>query len=186
MPITGVSSCLDFARTNHKASRGVTVTARRSDPARARMTVSAIGRNIFPSIPVSAKIGTYTRMMMPTARVMGRRTSRPAAWISLSLSSWLMAPFFANRRRMLSTITTEPSTSNPKSMAPRLMRLPESPTCIIPVNAINIDSGMADATITPARRSPRKKNRTAMTRSPPSSRLLRTVRITFETKMVRS
>ena len=83
-------------------------------------------------------------------------------------------------------MTTEPSTSRPKSMAPKLMRLPESPACIMPVKAINIDRGIAEATMRPDRRSPRNRNSTAMTRSPPSRRLLRTVVMTLDTKIVRS
>ena len=83
-------------------------------------------------------------------------------------------------------MTTDPSTNNPKSMAPRLIRLPESPACIMPVKAISMARGMAEATISPARRSPRKRNSTAMTSRPPSSRLLRTVVMTLDTKIVRS
>lgn len=44
-------------RANHEASTGVTVTASTNDPARARITVNAIGWNIFPSIPAKLRIG---------------------------------------------------------------------------------------------------------------------------------
>ena len=184
--MTRVSCRFAPVRTNQYDSSGVTVTARSREPARAMITVNAIGRNILPSIPVRARIGTYTRMMMLTARVMGRRTSRPAASTVARRSSRLRTGLSASRRRMLSIMTTDPSTNNPKSMAPRLIRLPESPACIMPVKAISMARGMADATIRPARRSPRKRNSTATTSRPPSSRLLRTVVMTLDTKIVRS
>ena len=60
-------------------------------------------------------------------------------------------------------------------MAPRLIRLPAMPTRSIIVTAKSIESGMAEATISPARRFPRKANRTAMTRTAPSNRFRSTV-----------
>ena len=58
---------------------------------------------------------------------------------------------------MFSIITTEPSTIRPKSIAPRLIRLPDTPACNIPVNAKSIDSGIADATMRPPRRLPKQQ-----------------------------
>jgi hypothetical protein len=55
-------------------------------------------------------------------------------------------------------------------MAPRLMRFPEMPARFIPVNATSIDSGIADATISPPRRFPSVSSSTAITSTPPSNR----------------
>ena len=41
----------------YEHSTGIRVMASSSAPANAKMTVSAIGLNIFPSMPVSARIG---------------------------------------------------------------------------------------------------------------------------------
>ena len=41
----------------------------------ASTTVMAIGWNIFPSMPVSAKMGRYTAVMMPMPNRLGRMTS---------------------------------------------------------------------------------------------------------------
>jgi hypothetical protein len=60
---------------------------------------------------------------------------------------------------------------SPKSIAPKLIRFPEMPVLSIPVNAISMDSGMADATINPERIFPRNKNNMAITNNPPSHRL---------------
>jgi len=87
---------------------------------------------------------------------------------------------------MFSIITTEPSTINPKSIAPRLIRLPEMPAFSMPVNANNIDNGIADATIRPPRTLPSSSSRTATTRMPPSSRFLETVQMVLFTRVVRS
>jgi hypothetical protein len=48
-----------FTRVRRKmlASRGITVKESTSEPASAKTTVSAIGRNIFPSTPWSVRIG---------------------------------------------------------------------------------------------------------------------------------
>ena len=87
---------------------------------------------------------------------------------------------------MFSIITTEPSTISPKSIAPRLIRLPEIPSCFMAMNAASIDSGIAEATIRPPRRLPSSSSSTTMTRSPPSIRFFATVRIVRRTRSVRS
>ena len=70
-------------------------------------------------------------------------------------------------------------------MAPRLIRLPAMPTRSIIVTAKSIESGMAEATISPARRFPRKAKSTAMTRIAPSNRFRSTVSRTWSTRSVR-
>jgi hypothetical protein len=123
--------------------------------------------------------------MIPTANRMGRPTSVAAARIERrrSAGDWT-AP--AVRRTMFSTMTTEPSTSRPKSIAPRLMRFPEMPARTIAMKATSIDSGIAEATIRPPRRLPRSNRSTAITRRPPSTRFLETVAMTRETRACRS
>src|SRR2546425_206164 len=60
---------------------------------------------------------------------------------------------------MFSTITTAPSMMRPKSIAPRLIRLPEMPKRIMP-SMVNIsESGIASATIKAARQLPSSSNR---------------------------
>ena len=81
---------------------------------------------------------------------------------------------------------TAPSTINPKSMAPRLIRLPESPAAFITITANKSESGMVIATTRPARTSPSKSNSTATTSSAPSSRLVPTVRMVRATSAERS
>ena len=69
----------------------------------------------------------------------------------------------------------EPSTTIPKSMAPRLIRLAVTLKRRIMMNAKSIASGMTEATISPARTLPRKIISTRKTMMAPSIRLLTTV-----------
>ena len=85
-----------------------------------------------------------------------------------------------------STITTELSTTIPKSMAPRLSKLAAMPKCNMPQKANSIDNGMASATMNAARKLPRNRNSTATTNNPPSNKFLRTVSMTKSTSSVRS
>jgi hypothetical protein len=52
-------------------------------PVSASTTVIAIGWNIFPSMPVRAKIGRYTAAMMPRPNRLGRITSAVADAVSV-------------------------------------------------------------------------------------------------------
>ena len=123
-------------------------------------------------------------MMISSPNIVGFRTSTAASRMMssffLSVRSW------ARCLTQFSTMTTELSTTRPKSMAPRLMRLPAMPTRSIIVTAKSIESGMADATMSPARKFPRKAKRTAMTRTAPSKRFRSTVFSTWLTRCVRS
>ena len=78
----------------------------------------------------------------------------------------------ARRRSAFSTRITELSTTRPKSIAPSDMSVPAMPNRSMPLNANSIESGIAAATMRPARRLPRNTNSTAMTRSAPSSRFV--------------
>ena len=62
---------------------------------------------------------------------------------------------------MFSTITTEPSTIIPKSIAPRVRRFAEKPKRSIMMNANRSESGIVIATRIAARRFPKKSTSTA-------------------------
>ena len=78
---------------------------------------------------------------------------------------------------MFSTITTEPSTTIPKSMAPRLIRLAASPNSRMPIKANSMEKGMTVATMSAPDISPRSSRRITMTSMPPSARLVERVRV---------
>ena len=69
----------------------------------------------------------------------------------------------AKRRRQFSTMMTAPSTISPKSSAPRLIRLPETRFCTMPVMVSSIESGMIAAVMSAARKLPSSRNSTTMT-----------------------
>ena len=56
----------------------------------------------------------------------------------------------------------------------------------MPVKVNSIDRGITAAVIMAARKFPKKPNNTTITKIAPSSKLLRTVRIAFSTRLVRS
>ena len=111
--------------------------------------------------------------MINSPNIVGPRTSIAASRTMASFDS----PGAANpsRRTQFSTMITELSTTRPKSMAPRLMRLAEIPVIHIRFDANSIDSGIARETIKPARTFPRRTRSTPITNSPPSARLWITV-----------
>lgn len=142
-------------------------------------SVLAIGVKYFPSMPVSVRIGKKTIRMMITAKVAERTTLPAPAMICSSICLWesFRPRFWRLYRwaRIPSTITIEPSTTMPKSMAPRLIRLAETPNTRMRMKAKSIASGMTDATIRPARTLPRKTISTTKTMIAPSIRLRITV-----------
>jgi hypothetical protein len=80
----------------------------------------------------------------------------------------------------------DPSTTIPKSMAPRLIRLPLRPSAFIAVNATSMANGIAAATMSPPRMLPKSRKSTPITKSAPSARLMPTVRIVRFTRSERS
>ena len=179
------------------ASTGISVIDSTSEPAKAKITVNAIGRNSFPSMPSSVRIGKYTIMMISSPKSVGLRTSTAASRMVLKKVSGTFSgespgrpipaelppekvpdTFLAMRRTQFSTMTTELSTTIPKSMAPRLSRLAAMPKRNMPENAHSIDNGIAKATMPAARRLPRNAKSTAITSKPPSKRLFRAVSMT--------
>ena len=71
-------------------------------------------------------------------------------------------------------------------MAPRLIKLAETPNRCIILKANNNASGMTDAVIKPARQLPKKSNRIKITMSAPSIRFVVTVPMALSTNFVLS
>ena len=71
-------------------------------------------------------------------------------------------------------------------MAPKLIRLALTPNRFMSPNANNIAKGIADATISPARRLPRKSTNTKITINAPSIKFFSTVPIALLTNSVLS
>ena len=81
---------------------------------------------------------------------------------------------------------TEPSTINPKSMAPNDIKFPPTPNIFINIMAKSIDNGITDETIKPALKFPRKNTSTKITINAPSNKLVSTVLIALLTILVLS
>ena len=81
---------------------------------------------------------------------------------------------------------TAPSTSSPKSNAPKLIKFPLTPKRCININANNIDNGITDATTKPALKFPKNKINTNSTINAPSNKFLETVPMAWSTIFVRS
>ena len=90
------------------------------------------------------------------------------------------------RCTIASTIITAPSTISPKSIAPKLMRLPLTPNKFIKIMAKSIAKGITEATISPALKFPNSNTNTNTTISPPSIKFFSTVPIALFTNSVRS
>ena len=111
------------------------------------------------------------------------------AWYtSLSISAALSFPLLpiCKRWTMASTMITAPSTINPKSMAPRLIRLPLTPKIFIMVTAKSKARGITEATTRPARKLPIKSTKMNTTIKAPSRRFFSTVPMALSTSLVRS
>ena len=170
---------------------GMKVTERIMAPNRASITVYAMGWNILPSTPVKVRMGRYTAMMMKTPKMLGRATSLVAEITMANRSSRSSTrprrccPS-ARRRMQFSTMMTAPSTINPKSSAPRLIRLPLMRPWTIPVMVNSMEKGMTHAVISAARMFPSRRKRTTITSTAPSSRFFLTVSMVRSTRVVRS
>ena len=128
----------------------MTVSVSSSEPMTASEIVRAIGRKSFPSMRWKVRMGTYTVMMIRTAKVSGRATSTAAS--CTSWRTWGPVTFRSLRRRkMFSAMMTAPSTMIPKSMAPSESRFDGTPRRSMNTKANSSESGMVRATITAAR-----------------------------------
>jgi len=129
-------------------------------------------------------------MIISTPNTAGLKTSA-VLWVTSSKRSFKLnnRPCFvcawANRRSAFSTTITAPSTIKPKSIAPRLIRLPETLLAAIPVIANNILSGITIAVINAALKLPSNANKITITKMAPSSRFCCTVAIVLSTSVVR-
>ncbi len=108
---------------------------------------------------------------------------------SWSISAWVN--FSVDFRKpkwcsVASTTMTAPSTIKPKSIAPKLIKLALTPKTFISPSANSSASGIAEATIRPARKFPRNNTRTKITIKAPSIRFFSTVLIARPTRSVRS
>ena len=129
--------------------------------------------------------------MMPRPNRLGRMTSAVADAVASRRSSSVgrrpsRCCSSPKRRRQFSMMMTAPSTIRPKSSAPRLIRLPDTPPRTMPVRVNSIDSGITAAVISAARTLPSSRNSTTTTRIAPSTRFLATVRMVRSTSEVRS
>ena len=82
------------------------------------------------------------------------------------------SPFIPKRRKQFSTIIIVPSTSRPKSKAPKLIKFALTRVCTIPVIVINIANGITKAVKNAALKLPSNTNNTTITKMAPSSRLV--------------
>jgi len=109
-----------------------------------------MGRNSLPSMRWKVRIGTYTVMMISTAKVSGRATSTAACCTSRATRA-PRGRRSASRRTMFSVMITAPSTMIPKSIAPRESRLAGIPRRSMKMNANSSERGMVRATMRAAR-----------------------------------
>ena len=155
----------------------------------ANPTVSAIGRNIFPSTPCKERMGKYTIRMMicPKAAELIIRLALPPTALSICACVSLLFSFWVDRKcKDASTIITAPSTISPKSIAPRLIRLALTPNKFINDNANNKDKGIAEATIKPALKFPKNNTSINITINAPSIRFVLTVLMARSIRLVLS
>ena len=188
--INPFSFSLTLPRTKIATAAGTNVTEKIKAPSKAATTVKAIGWNILPSTPLKAKIGKYTSIIINTPKTAGLNTSRVLITTSFRRSSIVNnrpKRCWANpsRRSVFSTTITAPSTIKPKSIAPKLIKLPETLLLAIPVIANNMLNGITKATIKAACILPNKTNSTTITSMAPSKRLFFTVTIVLSTSSVR-
>ncbi len=136
-------------------------------------------------------MGRYTSMIINMPNTAGLNTSRVLSITSAKRSCKLnnrprRCCAKPRRRKAFSTTITAPSTISPKSIAPRLIKLPDTLLLTIPVMANNILNGMTSAVINAARIFPSNKNNTTMTSRAPSNRFFCTVLSVLSTNVVRS
>ena len=88
--------------------------------------------------------------------------------------------------KQFSTTITAPSTIKPKSIAPKLIRLPDTRLPTMPVTANNILSGITIAVISAPVTLPNNSSKITITSTAPSNRLVFTVAMVLSTRVVRS
>ena len=123
--------------------------------------------------------------MMRTEKATGRATSRTA---TATTSCRLRLGSSARCRRTFSTTTIEASTTMPteKARPPRLMRFEVRPAQPMTMKLTRKVSGSEKRTTTAVRSSATNRNRTRMTKMPPSSSASTTVLMQASMSEVRS
>ena len=163
-------------------------------PIRAKLKVSAIGRNILPSTPLSERIGIKTIRMINWPKTAEFMSLEAPSRVILSLSFCRSADSRETRsaRRVLiwkainSTMITAPSMMIPKSMAPRLIRLASTPKIYIMERAKSRLNGITDATTIPERKFPSSRTTTKITIRHPRTRFSVMVRVVRPISSLRS
>ena len=154
-------------------------------------TVIAIGWNIFPSTPVSAKIGRYTAVMMPTPNSEGRITSVVASNTTSSRSRSRQRSgcrLVRQAQPAQAVLDDDHRAVDDQAEIERAEahQIAEMRDCTMPVMVISMESGITAAVISAARMLPSSRNSTTMTSSAPSSRFFCTVAMVLSTSVVRS
>jgi hypothetical protein len=186
----GSSSVVSPAR-RMLARAGTIVKESASAVMMATMNVIAMGWNILPSMPTKAKIGRKTTTMISSPKPAAVRISTAA----LYTAPWRSRPvrarpssrrFSSMTRTQWSRRMTAPSTMIPKSSAPKLMRLPETPSFFMKMKVPSRDKGIVTAVMRAARMFPMSRKRMMTTSAAPVTRLCSTVRIVELTSSDRS
>ncbi len=137
-------------------------------------------------MPERVRIGMYTIKMIISPNAADFLILVAAVVTSFSKFSEPLS-LFGDKKLILNSIAsitiTDPSTTRPKSIAPRLIRLAETPKTSIHPKAKSIERGMTEAVISPARQFPIKSTSTNMTMIPPSKRFTATVLMVLFTRI---
>ncbi|MNI38577.1 hypothetical protein D3C73_927270 [compost metagenome] len=176
--------------TSRAAMAGTKVKEKMKAPTRASMTVAPMGMKVLPSTPSSISRGVKTSRMISWPKAAGLTIWRAALAATPRRSLRVRARprsarFWPSRSRVFSTTTTAPSTSRPKSSAPRLIRFPLMPKRFMPMTANRKLIGIIRAVIVAARMFPSSRNSTTMTSRAPSVRFLATVFMVELTRALR-
>ncbi len=135
-------------------------------------------------------MGKYTSIMISTPNTAGLNTSR-VLWVTSIKRSLVVSTrpkrccAIPSRRKAFSTTMTAPSTIIPKSIAPRLIKLPDTLLATMPLTANSILKGITHAVISAARTFPSRMKSTTITSTAPSNRFFSTVAIVLSTREVR-
>ena len=126
-------------------------------------------------------------MMISKEKRIGRQTSRAAvATASRASTSSPLCSRSDSACMIRSTMTIVPSTMIPKSSAPMLRRLSDTPLAYMHTSAKSSERGMMSAVSSAARTLSRKTSSTVITMTKPATRTCDTVRRVLWTRSERS
>ncbi len=160
------------------ASPGISISATARAPSMANATVYAIGENIFFSILSNVNSGIYAIIIISIEKKIG---------LPISTQRFTMFSFCSSARGLsslflstVSSITIDPSTIIPKSIAPRERRFAWISVKYMKIKAISSESGIVIAITSALRQLPRNIISTPITSRTPKSRVCETVfRVAF-------